>query len=165
MNESILYTIAKVAITLAGFSGVVVGLRLRGSHTWSPSELRILWFLVADSFLVMFFSLLPIPMALADWPQGIIWGICNALLGAWFFTGIALAIRGERKDSEGTASVFYVIMAAAVAMGFALWLSVFDLIVPRGQAIYVLGLIVLLAFASVEFLFFIGLMLRQDDKS
>jgi len=43
-------------------------------------------------------------------------------------------------------------------MGVALWLSVFDFVVPRGQGSYVVGLIVLLAFAAVEFLFFIGLM-------
>lgn len=172
MNETILYTIAKLAVTLAGFSGVVVGLRLRGSHKWSAGERRILWFLVADSFLVMFFSLLPIPMALADWPQGVIWSICNALLGTWFFTGVVLAIRGERRDSRtkpvtarGIGSVFYPMMVVAVALGIALWLSSLDVIVPPGQTVYVLGLIGLLAFASVEFLFFIGLMLKQDGES
>jgi hypothetical protein len=36
-----------------------------------------------------------------------------------------------------------------------------DLLVTRGQAAYVLGLIALLAFAAVEFLFFIGLLSRQ----
>ena len=47
-------------------------------------------------------------------------------------------------------------------MGVALWLSAGDLGVPRGQAMYVFGLIVLLAFAAVEFLFFIGLTARQE---
>jgi hypothetical protein len=46
-------------------------------------------------------------------------------------------------------------------MGIALWLSALDLLVARGQAAYVLGLIALLAFAAVEFLFFIGLLSRQ----
>jgi len=49
-------------------------------------------------------------------------------------------------------------------MGIALWLSVWNLIVPRGQAVYVLGLIALLAFAAVEFLFFIGLMSREGRE-
>ena len=48
-------------------------------------------------------------------------------------------------------------------MGTALWLSVFDFVVPLGQAIFVLGLIVLLAVAAVEFLFFI-LIMAQEDK-
>ena len=37
------------------------------------------------------------------------------------------------------------------------------MIVPRGQAIYVFGLIALLAFAAVEFLFFVGLMSTDGD--
>jgi hypothetical protein len=54
-------------------------------------------------------------------------------------------------------------MSAAIAplMAFALWLSAFDCIVRRGQAIFVLGLIVLLMYAAFEFLFFIGLMSLQ----
>src|SRR3712207_6639808 len=67
MNETILNTLAEVAITLAGFSGVAVVFRLRGAHYWSPTELRFLWLLIGDSFLVLFFSLLPFPMAIANW--------------------------------------------------------------------------------------------------
>ena len=47
-------------------------------------------------------------------------------------------------------------------MGIAMWLSVWDLVVPLGQAMFVLGLIVLLAFAAVEFLFFIVVMSEED---
>ena len=57
--------------------------------------------------------------------------------------------------------ILYVMSIGALAMGIALWLSALDLLVPRGQAAYVLGLIALLAFAAVEFLFFIGLLSRQ----
>jgi hypothetical protein len=50
-------------------------------------------------------------------------------------------------------------------MGIALWLSVFDFIVRRGQAVFVLGLLMLLVFAVLEFLFFIGLMSHQGNES
>ncbi len=43
IDLDVLYTLAKVAATLAGFSGVVVGLRLRGASGWSATESRILW--------------------------------------------------------------------------------------------------------------------------
>lgn len=52
MNEQVLDTLANVAITLAGFSGLVVVFRASGAHTWSATELRVLWFLIGDSFLV-----------------------------------------------------------------------------------------------------------------
>jgi len=194
MNEQILDTLANVAITLAAFSGLVVAFRARGVHVWSPTELRVLWFLVVDSFLVAFFALLPVPMALADWSPDALWGACSALLGSWFLVGGILALRGEIRDRAARqlvsvrwfTTVVYGIYLVALVMGALLWLSVSDLVVystveflkiigltsqqsaapegglvPRGQALYVLGLIALLAFAAVEFLYFIGLMSQR----
>jgi hypothetical protein len=68
MNEGVLYTLAQVATTLAGFSGLVVVFRARGTQGWSSMELRILWFLLGDSFLVLFFALLPVPLCLLTGP-------------------------------------------------------------------------------------------------
>lgn len=171
IDLEVLYTLAKVAATLAGFSGVVVGLRLRGASGWSATESRILWLLICDSFLVLFFSLLPVPMALAGWAESWIWSLCSALLGTWFVVGNLLALRGERRDRLARRSItvpvitplFRIVFVAALAMGIALWLAAFDAVATRGQAIYVLGLIVLLAFASLEFLFFIGLASRPGS--
>jgi hypothetical protein len=50
----------------------------------------------------------------------------------------------------------------ASLMAVALWLSAFDYIVRRSQAIFVLGLIMLLMYAALEILFFIGLMSQQS---
>ena len=170
MHEQSLDTLANVAITLAAFSGVVVAFRVRGVRTWSPTELRVLWFLVVDSFLVLFFALIPLPMGLANWSPDVIWGLCSALLGSWYLIGFILALRGERRDRAAQqwitipviTPIFNGIYLVALVMAIVLWLSVWDFLVPRGQAIYVLGLIVLLAFATVEFMYFIGLMSKQD---
>ena len=169
MNETVLNTLAEVAITFAGFSGVVVAFRLRGAHSWTPKELRVLWLLIGDSFLVLFFSLLPFPLAIANWSDDALWGVCNALLGSWFIVGDVVALRGERRDRIAQqlitvpviTPIVYVMSIGALAMGIALWLSALDLLVARGQAAYVLGLIALLTFAAVEFLFFIGLLSPQ----
>jgi hypothetical protein len=45
MNESVLYALAEVSVSLAGFSSVVVAYRLQGAQAWSPTELRVLWLL------------------------------------------------------------------------------------------------------------------------
>ena len=172
MNESVLYTLAEVSVTLAGFSGVVVAFRLRGIQGWSPTELRVLWLLIGDSFLILLFSLLPIPLALANWSQDALWGFCNALLGLWFVVVDLLVFRAERRDRAAgqlitvpiISPILYALMVAALGIGIALLLSAWDLIVPRGQAVYVLGLLILLAFAALEFMFFIGLMSRQESE-
>lgn len=164
MNESVLHTLASVSIALAGFSGLVATSELwRGPHKWQATELRMLWLLIGDSFLVLFFSLLPLPMDLANWSDDTIWTICNALLGSWFIIGNLLALRGERSERQTKQLItipiitrlLYLVVIVAFVLGIALWLSAFNLIVPRGQAVYVLGLISLLAFGSIEFLFFV----------
>ncbi len=169
MHEQSLDTLANVAITLAAFSGLVVAFRARGAHTWSPTELRVLWFLIVDSFLVVFFALLPLPLALFNLSADALWGLCSALLGSWFIVGNLVALWGERRDRAAqqlitipvVTPILYGIYVVALVIGIFLWLSVFDLVVPRGQAMFVLGLIVLLAFAAAEFMFFIGLMSQQ----
>ncbi len=198
MNEQVLDTIANVGITLAAFSGLVATFRARGADVWSPTELRVLWFLVLDGFLVVVFALLPLPLALAEWSQDALWALCSALLGAWFLAGGILALRGEIQDrakrqwvaARWFNAVVYCVNLAALVMGVLLWLSISDLIViaaigvfdflgltsgqgagpagplvPRGQALYVTGLIALLAFAAVEFLYFVGLMSQSRKGS
>jgi hypothetical protein len=173
MNESILYTLAEVAATLAGFSGLVVVFRLRGIEAWTPTELRIFWLLLGDSLLVIIFALLPVPLALANWSPESVWGLCNALLGSCFILIDLLVLQGDRRDrAKGQlvtvpfiTPLLYIMSLVGFVMGLALWLSVLDFIVQRGQAVYVLGLILMIAFAAMEFLFFIGLMVRQRSDS
>ena len=173
MNESVLYTLAQVAATLAGFSGLVVVFRARGTQGWSSMELRILWFLLGDSFLVLFFALLPVPLLLANWSYNALWGLCNALLGSWFIVANVLVFVGERRDRALRRAttvriitpLLYTLTVVGLVMGIALWLSAFDFIVRRGQAVFVLGLLMLLLFAALEFLFFIGLMSQQGNES
>ena len=172
MNEALLFTIAEIGIVLAGFSGVVAAFHLPETRTWSPTEIRVLWFLIGDGILVVFFSLLPVPLSLANWPETTLWGFCSAILGSWFIVGFLIAIRGELRDRDAgqrvvvpvITQILYVVSATALLMGVVLWLSVWDFIVPRGETTYVVGLITLLAYASVEFLFFIGLMSQQNPK-
>lgn len=173
MNESVLYTLAGLAMSFAGFSGLVVTLPSRdATQTWSPAELTMLGLLIGDSLLVLFLALLPVPLALANWSSDWIWTLCSALLGSWFLLGDFLALRGEIRDRKAPQSipnpviapVRYAIYALAIVMGVVLWLSAWDLVFARGQALYVLGLMVLLAFAAVEFLFFVGQVLQQGRE-
>lgn len=171
LNEEVLYALAGVAVTFAGFSGVVVVLPLRDGSTWSPTERRMLQLLIADSLIVLFLALLPIVFSLYGWSPNAIWGVSSALLGSWFLVGDYIAVRGELHDRTGEQStqnpisrpVRVLIYLAALVMGTLLWLSVLNLLIPSSQALYVLGLMTLLAIAAVEFLFFINLLLLQGE--
>lgn len=172
MNEGILFTLAGLGMSFAGFSGLAVTLTTRrAGQRWTPVELRMLGLLIGDSFVVLFLALLPVPMALGTWSPEVIWGFCSALLGSWFILGDLLALRGELRDRKEPASIpnpvttpaRYMIYAVALVMGVVLWLSAWNVVFDRGQALFVLGLMTLLAFAAVEFLFFVLLLLQQRD--
>jgi len=122
---------------------------------------------------VLFFALLPVPLLLANWSHNALWGLCNALLGSWFIVANVLVFVGERRDRalhrattvRIITPLLYTLTVVGLVMGIALWLSAFDFIVRRGQAVFVLGLLMLLLFAALEFLFFIGLMSQQGNES
>lgn len=63
--------------------------------------------------------------------------------------------------------MLYCVNVLAVLVAICLWLSAFDMLIPKGEAVYVGGLITLMAFAALEFLFFIGraLSARPDEIS
>lgn len=112
----------------------------------------------------MLFSLLPVPLLLAGWSLDAIWAFCSTLLGAWLIVADVPAIRGEYNDRKArepvmipfVTPILYGLSVVAAVMGIALLLSAFSFLVPRGQAIYVLGLIMLLGFGALEFMFFVG---------
>jgi hypothetical protein len=169
MNEDVLYALAGVAVTFAGFSGVVVVLPLRGAPIWSSTEIRMLHLLVADSLIVLFLALLPVVLSLASWSQDVIWDFCSAIAGSWFLIGDIIAIRGELQDRGKHPSgdnplkgpIRFGIYLVALVMGGLLWLSVLNIAITAGQALYVFALMLLLAIAAAEFLFFINLLLQQ----
>ena len=161
-----------MGVTLAGFSGVVVAFRVQGAHKWAPLELRALWFLIGDSFLVLLFSLLPILLSLAGWTDDSVWAACSASLGTWFIIGNLLYLSGDAKDRATHSRItvpfitpiFQGMGIVSFMMGIALWLSAFGLIVPRNQAFYVFGLMTLLVYVAVEFLFFIAVISQQERE-
>jgi hypothetical protein len=75
-----------------------------------------------------------------------------------------IALRGEVLDHQRGQLVTVPIVTGALnalsaitlLLAAGLLLSVFDVLGMRGQAIYVLGLMIMLAFAGLEFMFFIG---------
>ena len=81
MNESSLYTIAEVGVTLAGFSGLVVAFQRRDLKSWSPPDFMNFLFLITNTLLVVLLSLLPIPLLLWGLPEGAIWSRTLAIPG------------------------------------------------------------------------------------
>jgi len=170
MNESILYALAGLGMSFAGFTGLVVTLPARPeTENWSAARLRMLGLLISDSLSVLFLSLLPVALSLTDRTPDTIWAVCSVLLGSWFLLGNLFAVGGEIRDRQDakatphpiTFPVRLAIYSVALLMGIVLWLSAWNVGFERGQFLFVVGLMTLLAFAAVEFLYFVILVLRN----
>ena len=164
MNESSLYTIAEVGVTLAGFSGLVVAFQRRDLKSWSPPDFMNFLFLITNTLLVVLLSLLPIPLLLWGLSEGAIWSVCSLSMAAWFLGGDLVAIRFTRRYRQEFAIrrvpswysfTQWAQLPVAALMAIVLLLSAAELLIPRGQAPYVLGLIVLLTFAGIQFTYFV----------
>ena len=164
MNESSLYTIAEVGVTLAGFSGLAIAFRRHDLSSLSLPEFVALFYLITNCLLVVLFSLLPIPLLLWGLSESTVWSVCNPLMAAWFFGGIVAAFYFRRRQPgefwrvsapAWFDNIQWSSLAVAAAMGIVLLLSAADVFVARGQAPYVLGLLLLLVFSGIQFAYFV----------
>jgi len=91
-QEGTLLTLAEIAIAFAGFSGVVSVLGRRASGSWLPEDrLRLSW-LLENSFLAFFGSLLPIGLYSFDRSQGVAWAWASGFLAVSLVAVNAIAL-------------------------------------------------------------------------
>jgi hypothetical protein len=123
---------SQVAVTLAGFAGIVVVFRPESVHSWSVLDKFRLQLLLTNSTLPLAYSLLGIFLLTLDPPPVSIWRWCSGISFAAQLLVIAYTGNPRRRISraelEGTnKSLFYgiaVLGTAALAlqvMNFAIW--------------------------------------------
>src|SRR5512139_715244 len=87
--------LAPLALSLAGFSGLVAALRARNFKSWLPRERFLLWMLLTSSLGVMFFALLPAALDSVGASSRITWTVSSASLGLYLLFAVILATRAE----------------------------------------------------------------------
>jgi hypothetical protein len=92
-----LHTIAQVAITLIGFSGIVLAFGQRTSLKWTPEESLRLYALVVPSLTAFFFSFTPILIFSLTNDVSSVWRISNAILGVAHLANLAFFIMNPVK--------------------------------------------------------------------
>ena len=96
--ESLL-TLAEIAVTLAGFSGLVAAFRSRSLDEWHPRDLLILWLILGLGGLAMLFALLPLPLFQAGLGSSAVWRAASLV----FLVFLLLAIAGALTASDRVA--------------------------------------------------------------
>ncbi|MCP5180761.1 MAG: hypothetical protein H6994_12820 [Pseudomonadales bacterium] len=128
LSDEVLLALAQIAVSIIGFSGVVVTLGRAEKERWSASELLQLRTLVEPSMVVLLGSLLPLLIALADVSPEHLWRVANAgLLGLHAIGHGLFLARGAKHKSAVTRSQ-QIISAMSVLVYVAQFASVFNVI-------------------------------------
>ncbi|MFL6529251.1 MAG: hypothetical protein ACJ8KX_02155 [Chthoniobacterales bacterium] len=125
-------TAAQVAVTLAGFAGIVVVFRPNSVHQWSPLDKFRLQLLLANSTLPLVDSLFALLLLAFDPPPASIWRWCS---GFGFTAQVLMAVsmrnptqRFTRGDREAINKLLFygiavlgVVAMALQAINFSVW--------------------------------------------
>jgi hypothetical protein len=152
-GEGPLLTIAQIAMTLAGFSSVVIALRGSSQHDWSAQDRVGLGNVMAASVGTLFGSLLPFPLAYLGWSNDLVWAIANAVFAALLLTAVSLLTYAaiKRGAPPRAPRTFWSFIVSGFVTGAALALSAFDVGLPRGPSLLLAALlwVLLAAFAQL----------------
>ena len=154
-GSDVLLGITEVSIAFAGFTSIVGVLGHREGEGWGPEYRLRLWLMIESSLATLFFSLLPfVPFHFA-FTETVVWASASAIMAIFLF--IHLIIVGSRlrvlyrqrqrstqrfESLNGGLILLTVVVQSmnALAVGF-----------DRSFGPYLLGLILLLALASMHF--------------
>src|SRR5438270_6959373 len=92
-----LSTSAQLAVTLAGFAGVVVAFRNRSVHEWSKIDKFRLRILLINSGMPFVLSILGMVLSATTIDPGMVWQLCSLAT----FATVALIVQGYRGSGRG----------------------------------------------------------------
>ncbi len=163
MFEELLQTISQVAVTLAGFSGVVFALGNRSGRELSDKEESGLMHMLLTSFGPVLISLVALVLLKSNIDNTTAWRICCAILGIFAFTGSTKAFIDEYKGRHSLSKeLAWVTPIGAQAFG------VFNLLVAFGYFIEIAHIIftsTLIYLMWVSIVYFISLLKQYHGRS
>src|SRR6266480_3099671 len=80
-NDGFLLAIAQIAVTLAGFSGLVLAIRGAPPTTWHPRDVWSLSWMFGTSLGALFIALLPLLLGSFRLPDGLVWTVASLVMG------------------------------------------------------------------------------------
>ncbi len=95
-----LLTLAEIAVTLAGFSGLVAAFRSRSLDEWHPRDLLILWLILGLGGLAMLFALLPLPLFQAGLSASAVWRAVSLVFLVFLLAAIAGALTASHRVAQ-----------------------------------------------------------------
>jgi len=133
-----LHTIAQIAITIIGFSGIVIVFGERAVSEWTGEERLRIYALITPTLTALFCSFVPILISAFSLSSDAVWRSSNAVLGLAHFANLAvfMANRNAAKmtlgqklnGSIGAATILAHFLAAAGLVPWYIFVFLFGLL-------------------------------------
>ena len=146
---------AQVAVTLAGFAGVVVAFRSGSIHEWSKVDKFRLRILLINSGIPFGLSIFAMLISATGLHEDRVWQVCSvigfvtiAMVGQQMRSGMRGLSREEFRAGGGSLAVFYSSSAIAIAVTL---LQLYNAIVLKAFWAFFAGISTQLVLAMVQF--------------
>jgi hypothetical protein len=150
-----LFTIAELSVALAGFSGVVIGIRSTRPDAPSRQDTIGIVHILTSSGAAMVFSLLPSALHAAGLGETLAWNTTSVILGVTVFAVSAGWGLSARRSAPRYPRIFWSFIASGIALGAALLVTAAGLVGYRGTLLP-LTLLWLLLVSFVQFVTFLA---------
>jgi hypothetical protein len=158
---------AQVAVTLAGFAGVVVAFRSRSVHEWSKIDKFRLQILLTNSAVPFVLSILAMVLLSTSLDVVTIWRLCSLFTfimlvttGSSYGTALRSFPRGEFKASGGRRAILYA--GSLLAIGVTL-LQLYNVITLQTFWPFFAAIATILVLAMLQFILLVTV--HDDAKS
>lgn len=141
------YTIAEVAITLVGFSGIIVALLGSGSP-WRENDRYGLIAVVVTCAGALVFSLLPVGLLFLSMADDVVWSLDALLIGLLLVVGGVAFARARHRTQPRLVVLFWCLVTLSATLGVGLLLSALTL--SAGPGVVALALLWLLILAFIQ---------------
>ena len=164
-DEGFLLAIAQIAVTLAGFSGLVVAIRGAPPTAWHPRDIWSLSWMFGTSLGALFMALLPVLLAFFHLREGLIWTVASLVMCAFMIVfAVAMTLSGRRLTRSGhRPRVRYFPMGATLLLltcGFLSGLGGVGVFSQPRIGFFVLGLVACLLVSALSLVVFLVVLAR-----
>jgi hypothetical protein len=164
-QEAVLLAIAQIAVTLAGFSGLVVAIRGAPPAAWHARDIWSLTWMFGTSFGALFLSLLPLLLASFHLRDELIWTCASFVMSIFVILfSIAMMVWGHKLTKAGHPPRVRFFPSAArlllVVSGILAGVAAVGLFSQFRVGLFILGLIACLIVSALSLVVFLVVLAR-----
>ena len=166
-QEGFLLATAQIAVTLAGFSGLVLAIRGAPPARWHARDMWSLAWMLGVSLSAAFLALLPLVLALFSIGGGRLWRIATLVMSGWMIAfSLAMALSGRRLTRSGhraRASYFPTVATSLTAgVGLLVGLAGSGVLSQARVGLFALGLVTCLLVSALSLVVFLAVLSRTS---